>query len=203
MLRGVENMNRERERLHWLTLVFPKGCWSLKVVTLFQLCSLPELVCVTDGAPSPACQWGPTGRCTRLSALGLGDRSASRSVRRADIYQATEEFWRHEGHFNESRARAVWVNSFRASALTSPRNIYTMKLGRRKISTVRKEMEEGDWTRPIGRRSRWSWRSTFTPSMTSNQVSITSAMAKWRQTQWMFRTHWPSGVNRAGSSPLR
>ena len=30
-----------------------------------------------------------------------------------------------------------------------------------------------------------------------------SAMAKWRQTQRMFRTHRPSGVSRAGSSPLR
>jgi len=56
-------------------------------------------------------------------------------------------------------------------------------MGRRRISTRRKEMEEGDWTRPIGRRSRWSWRNTITPSMTSIQVSIASAMAKWRQTQ--------------------
>ena len=47
---------------------------------------------------------GPTGMCTRLSALGLGDRSASRSVQRADIYQAREGFWRYEGHFIESRA---------------------------------------------------------------------------------------------------
>ena len=72
--------------------------------TLFQLCPLPELVCATDGAPSPACQEGPIGRCTRLSALGWGHRSASRSVRRADIYQAREGFWRYKGHFNESRA---------------------------------------------------------------------------------------------------
>ena len=37
-----------------------------------QLCPLPELVCATDGAPSPACQRGPTGRYAHLSALGLG-----------------------------------------------------------------------------------------------------------------------------------
>ena len=55
-------MNRERKRLHWLTLVFPKGCWSLNIVILFQLCPLAEMVCATDGAPSPACQGGPTGR---------------------------------------------------------------------------------------------------------------------------------------------
>ena len=61
-----------------------------------QLCPLPELVCATDGAPSPSCQGGPTGRCTRLSALGWGNRNASRSVRRADIYQAREGFWRYE-----------------------------------------------------------------------------------------------------------
>ena len=55
-------------------------------------------------------------------------------------------------------------------------------MGRKRISTSRKEREDGDWTRPIGRRMRWSWRSRVTPSMTSNQLSITSAMAKWRQT---------------------
>ena len=77
-----------------------------------QLCPLPELVCVTDGAPSPACQRGPTARCAHLSALGWGDRSASRSVQRADIYQAKEGFWRYEGHFNEPRTVAVWGNSF-------------------------------------------------------------------------------------------
>ena len=73
-------------------------------MTLFQLRPLTELACATDGAPSPACQVGPTGRCMHLSALGWGDRDASRSVRRADIYQAREGFWRYEGHFNESRA---------------------------------------------------------------------------------------------------
>ena len=34
-----------------------------------QLCPLPELVCATDGALFSVCQGGPTGRCTRLSAL--------------------------------------------------------------------------------------------------------------------------------------
>ena len=75
-------------------------------------------------------------------------------------------------------------------------------MGRRRISTRMKE-KDGDWTWPIGRRYRWSWRSIVIPSMTSNQVSIISAMAKWRQTQWMFRTPWLSGVRRVGSSPLR
>ena len=50
-------------------------------------------------------------------------------------------------------------------------------MGRRRISTRRKEREEGDWTRPSGSRSRRNWRSTVTPSMISNQVSIASAMA--------------------------
>ena len=34
----------------------------------------------------------------------MGDRSATRSVQRADIYQAREGLWRYEGHFNEPRA---------------------------------------------------------------------------------------------------
>jgi len=41
------------------------------------------------------------GWCTRMSALGWENRSTSRSVRSADIYQA---FWRYEGHCNEPRA---------------------------------------------------------------------------------------------------
>ena len=49
-------------------------------------CPLPELVCATDGAPSPGCQGGPTGWGTRLSSHRLGDRSASRSVCEAAIY---------------------------------------------------------------------------------------------------------------------
>ena len=40
--------------------------------------------------------------------------------------------------------------------------------GRRRLDETRRK------------RSRWSWRSTLTPSMTSNQASITSAMVKWR-----------------------
>ena len=47
----------------------------------------------------------------------MGDRSASRSVRRTDIYQAREGFWRYEGHFNEPRASGcVCVNSFSVCA---------------------------------------------------------------------------------------
>ena len=90
---------------------------------------------------------------------------------------------------------AVWVNSFSMCAhfdvamehmnneAGEEQMPHSEVDGEEKNKHKGKEREEGDWTRPIGRRSRWSWRSTVTPPMTSNQVSITSAMAKWRQTQ--------------------
>ena len=55
-----------------------------------------------------------------LSALGWGDRSASRSVRRARVYQAREGFcWSSGGTKGISRSPeqvAVWVNSFSLNA---------------------------------------------------------------------------------------
>ena len=59
----------------------------------------------------------------------MGDRSASRSVRRADIYQAKEGFWRYEGHFNEPEQVAVWVNSFSVCAHLdiAMEHVYTVK----------------------------------------------------------------------------
>ena len=39
----------------------------------------------------------------------MGDRSVSGSVRGADIYQATEGFWRYEGHFKLPRT-CGWAN---------------------------------------------------------------------------------------------
>ena len=49
--------------------------------------------------------------------------------------------------------------------------------GERRISTRRKEREEGDWTRPIGRRSQWSWRSTVTPSRKEGNALFNDYMA--------------------------
>ena len=83
---------------------------SLQQVTTIM--PLPELVCAADGAPSPACQRGSTGRCARLLALGWEDRSASRSVRRVNIYQAREGLWKFEGNFNEHRASGCICESF-------------------------------------------------------------------------------------------
>ena len=72
----------------------------------------------------PQCQGGPIRRCARVSALGWGYCSASRSVWRADIYQAREIFWRYDGHFNKPRASfCVCIVSVCAPTLTFPWNI--------------------------------------------------------------------------------
>ncbi|XP_068232533.1 uncharacterized protein [Palaemon carinicauda] len=101
---------------------------------------------------------------------------------------------------------AVWVNSF----IVCVNLDITMEhmcnedgeeqIGRKtRVSIKRLGREEGDWTRSIGGKLQWN-RNTVKPSMTSNQVSITSAMDKWHQTEWIFRIHWPLGVSRAGTS---
>ena len=46
--------------------------------------------------------------------------------------------------------------------------------GRRKLDEADQRMKQ------IRGRSQWSWRSTRIPSMSSIQVSLISAMAKWR-----------------------
>ena len=77
---------------------------------------LSELVCATDGAPSPACQGGPTGRCTRLSALGCGtvvpaDQSGAQTyIKRGKGSRGMK------GISTSPEQVAVWVNSFSACA---------------------------------------------------------------------------------------
>ena len=66
-----------------------------------QLCPLPELVCATDGAPSPACQGGPTGRCACLLALGWGTAVPADQFGEQKTYIKR---WKGSGQFNESRA---------------------------------------------------------------------------------------------------
>ena len=87
---------------------------------------------------------------------------------------------------------AVWVNSFSVCAhidiamehmydVSEEEKKSSEKMRTRRVGTRRKEKREGVWT--IGGRSRRSWRSVFTPSMTRNQASIISATDKWQQTQ--------------------
>ena len=89
----------------------------------------------------------------------------------------------------------VWVNSFSVCAHLdiAMEHVYNeaeeeqRPHGEVDGEETNKHNEEGEGRRRLDeadrRRSRWSWRSTVTPSMTSNPVSITSAMAKWCQTQ--------------------
>ena len=69
---------------------------------------------------------------------------------------------------------AVWANSFSVCApldiamehmyneAGEEKNLHGEVDGEEK-NNKEEEREEGDWTRPIGRRLRWSWRSTVTP----------------------------------------
>ena len=103
-----------------------------------QLCTLPELVCATDGAPSLPCQWGPTGRCTRLSAFAWGgpqcqqisseSRHTSSEGRVLEVRRAFQRA--------PSKWLCGWIVSVCAPTLTSPWNICTMKLGRSRSHTV-------------------------------------------------------------------
>ena len=125
----------------------------------------------------------------------MGDRSASRSVRRADIYQAMEVFWRYEGHFNEPRAICCVVNSFSVCAHLdiAMEHMYNEAGEEQKPhgevngEEKNKHKDEGERRRRLDAADRKKIAVELEkyshPSMTSNQVSITSAMAKWRQTQ--------------------
>ena len=97
-----------------------------------QLCPLPELVCAIDGAPSPACQGGPTSRCTRLSALGWGtavpaDQFREHAYIKRGKGSGVLEVWRaFQGA--PSKWLCGWIVSVCVPTLTSPWNIIcTMK----------------------------------------------------------------------------
>ena len=81
-----------------------------------QLCPLPELVCATDGAPSPACQGGPTGRCTRLSALGWGTVVPADQFGEQTYIKRGKGSGGMKGFSTSPEQDAVWVNSFSVCA---------------------------------------------------------------------------------------
>ena len=81
-----------------------------------QLCPLPELVCATDGAPSPACQGGPTDRCACLSALGWGTAVPADQFREQTYIKRGKGSGDMKGISTSPEQDAVWVNSFRVCA---------------------------------------------------------------------------------------
>ena len=76
-----------------------------------QLCPLPELVCATDGAPSPACQGGPIGRCAHLSALGWGTAMPADQFGEQTYIKRWNGSGGMKGISTSPEQVTVWVNS--------------------------------------------------------------------------------------------